>query len=186
MLEQLNDWQGLVTTVGVLVAAALFGWLLHGVGWRILSRVARRTSMVLDDALLAHCRRPTLFILPAVAVSLALPWVGARLGNEVAAYLGNALMVILTLAGAWLLVRLLAVAEAVIAYRFDVEARDNLRARAIHTQFRIVRRIAVVAIGRLDNILITGAAGGFDADTQVYFLILTGKVILYMLGGSFC
>ena len=83
MLEQLNDWQGLATTGGVLAAAAMVGWLLHAVGWRVVSRFARGTSMVLDDALLAHCRRPTLVILPAVAVSLTLSWVGTRLSGEV-------------------------------------------------------------------------------------------------------
>jgi small-conductance mechanosensitive channel len=44
-----------------------------------------------------------------------------------------------------------------IASRFDVDAKDNLAARKIHTQFRVIRRIVIVIVGilALGTILMT-------------------------------
>jgi small-conductance mechanosensitive channel len=47
---------------------------------------------------------------------------------------------------AWLLVTLLSAAEEAVLSRFSVDERDNLRARKVHTQMRVIRRILVVVV----------------------------------------
>ncbi len=147
MIESLAQWNELALTVGTLLGALLIGSVLHQLSWRIASRLARRTSTVLDDSLLRHCRRPTLLIFPALAIYVALPALRDPLGEEVVAFVGRAVMVLLVFSAAWGLIRLTSVAEDMIVDRYDVAAADNLRARAIHTQFGIVRKIAILMIG---------------------------------------
>ena len=57
--------------------------------------------------------------------------------------------------------RLTSVAEDVIADRYDVDVSDNLKARAIHTQFAILRKISVVAIAVLASGLVLMNFEGF-------------------------
>ncbi|MEO2169996.1 MAG: hypothetical protein ABGY42_18150, partial [bacterium] len=119
---------------GVTVAAAIvLGYLMHRLFWRLLRRVADRTSTVLDDALLRHCQRPTALMFPVLALYGSLPLVRGWLGDELPNLLGNLLIVPLIVSVAWTLVRLTSVAEDVIGHQFDVDVADNLRARAIRT-----------------------------------------------------
>ena len=141
------EWKELAITGGTLLGALLAGWLVHRAVWWTGRRIARRTSNVLDDSLVRHCRRPTLLILPTIAVYVALPTLRGPVEPDALAAASGALMVALIFAVAFLLIRLTSVAEDVIAARYDVDAADNLEARAIHTQFGIIRKIVTLAIG---------------------------------------
>jgi len=149
MAETLTDWEPLALSSGELLGALLVGYLIHRILWRLIRRLAERTSTLLDDSLARHCRRPTVFVFPVLAVYLCLPLVAEQLGEDGVAFVSNILIVFLTLSVAWTLIRLTNVAQDVIGYRYDVGVSDNLKARAIHTQFGILRKIAIVAISVL-------------------------------------
>ena len=161
MFEHLGEWRNVSTAIGIILVVMLIGLLLYLLFWRIVRGFARHTSSVLDDSLLAHCRRPTVALFPLTAIYLARPLLAVQLGDEPTAYLAAILEVLLTLNAAWVLIRLLSVAEDVVARRFDVSASDNLRARAVHTQFRIIRRIAAVVIGLLTAAILLASSEDF-------------------------
>jgi small-conductance mechanosensitive channel len=50
---------------------------------------------------------------------------------------------------AWFLIKMAYVLEDYITSRFDIGVRDNLRARKIHTQFKVLKRITIVIVGIL-------------------------------------
>jgi small-conductance mechanosensitive channel len=149
MTEFVAQWRPLAQLSGELLGALLAGSLLHILVWSVIHRLARSTSTLLDDSLVRHCRRPTVFFFPVLAVYLVLPFVAEQLGKATVAVIGNLMTVLLTFSVAWTLIRLTNVAQDVIAERFDVDASDNLKARAIHTQFGIMRKIVVVSVGVL-------------------------------------
>jgi small-conductance mechanosensitive channel len=134
---------------GALVAAGAVGYLAHRVFWWLLDRLVRRTDSDLDDAVVRRCRRPTAPILPIVITEIILPALGGRVDQGALGVTGNVLQVLLPLSIGWSLIALTGVAEDFVRKRFDVERTDNLRARAIHTQFRIIKRISVAVIGIL-------------------------------------
>jgi small-conductance mechanosensitive channel len=84
-----------------------------------------------------------------------------QLGAGSVAFVSNLLMALLIFSVAWTLIRLASVAEDVIADRYDVDVSDNLKARAIHTQFAILRKLSVVAIGVLALGLVLMSFEGF-------------------------
>jgi small-conductance mechanosensitive channel len=144
-----------------LLGALLAGYLVHFLVWRLLGRFARSTSTILDDSLARHCRRPTVFVFPAMAVYLCLPLMAEQLGDGGVAFVSNLLIALLIFSLAWTLTRLTSVAEDVIADRYDVDVSDNLKARAIRTQFAILRKIIVVAIAVLASGLVLMSFEGF-------------------------
>lgn len=71
---------------------------------------------------------------------------------------------ILIVTASWLMMSLLIVAEDVILSRYNINVRDNLRARKIYTQTQTIRRILVVYIIILAVVLILM---GFEPFRQI-------------------
>jgi small-conductance mechanosensitive channel len=78
-----------------------------------------------------------------------LPLLRGQVGEALAEVISNVLTVVLPLSVGWTMIRVTSVAEDIIVSRYDVTTADNLQARAIHTQFRIIKRITIVVIGVL-------------------------------------
>ena len=136
---------------GALVGALLVGWLTALVGKRV-SRVSRVRML---QQLHAQCHRPWLFALPSVGLLLALP--PTRLPDRVAHPLGHVFSIATIASVAWLLVKLLFVAEDSAMERLRVDVRDNRRARRVRTQLATLRRLTalVVAVVACAAILMT-------------------------------
>lgn len=128
----------------LLGIAILSGLGIHFLMLAVARSLASRTSSSLDDIAIRHLARPMRFLMPILVVLLALPFVSQLAPFS---WLRHALGLMLIACSGWFLI---AVVDAVVAhlkstYRTDVE--DNLAARRIHTQIRILRRIAVIVVG---------------------------------------
>ena len=161
MPERLTALEPLGLVSAELLGALLAGYLVHLLAWRVLRRFAQSTSTIVDDSLARHCRRPTVFVFPVLAVYLCLPLMAERMGDGGVAFVSNLLIELLIFSVAWTLIRLGSVAEDVVAGRYDVDVSDNLKARAIHTQFAILRKLSVVAITVLASGLVLMSFEGF-------------------------
>jgi hypothetical protein len=138
------SWQPDLWSALTLLGAALLALIGHRLLYFVLGRSAARTNNPVHAALLRYSRRPAGLALPLVAVFVVLPrlpW-PERLGES----LQHLTVLALIAAVTWLGLRILdALVEAVGAtYRVDV--KDNLRARKIETQVRMLRRMSTVVI----------------------------------------
>lgn len=166
MLATLHQFITVAWPIAIVLAAGLVG---HYIIFGILQKLVARTSSAIDNSLINHCYRPLLWIVILIAVRWVLPAMPQNLETTV----GRAFTVVLTILVSWLIIKTISVLQDYITSRFDIDATDNLAARKIHTQFRVIKRIAVVLIGilALGTILMT-----FD---QVRHL---GKTILASAG----
>jgi small-conductance mechanosensitive channel len=142
-----QDWQSVVLSIGTILAALLVALLLQRLLFGALRRLFARTETRLDDLMLRRLRWPLLLVLAVLAVRTVLPGVG--LPPDAGQLLQHGLGITVIVAVAWLLLAALHIAEWFAVRRHDVGVSDNLRARRIHTQVRIVRRclgLAVIAI----------------------------------------
>jgi small-conductance mechanosensitive channel len=108
----------------------------------LLPRVVR--DRILAEELLARCRWPTRVLVAFAAVRLVLS--GAHLRPSLHATLAHLLLIGTVVAGAWLAERAVRVAEDALMRRYDVEVPDNLRARRVRTQVRVLGRVVVAGI----------------------------------------
>ncbi len=130
-----------VTILGGAAAAAL---LAHAIVFAALKRLAAKPGRVVEASLNAHARRPLRWLLPLLAVLLALPAAplppAVRQGFEHLVSLG-------LIAGvAWAFLLLLDVLADVVAARYRVDVADNLEARRIQTQVLVMRRVTAVIV----------------------------------------
>jgi len=139
---------------GVLLGAAALGLLVH----ILLSWVARRLlehpddTLPLRDAFLRRLPGPMRILLPVVFAYGTVPAVRSQLPAGVEGAIGGGLHVLLIFTLTWVVVVALLAGEEAVATFYSMDAPDNLKARKIVTQVRILRRIAtailiVLAIG---------------------------------------
>jgi len=98
-------------------------------------------------SLVRHCRRPAALAIPALAAALVHPL--ASTGGPLSEATGRFLTLLVVLGVGWLLIGLTGIAQDLFLAQFDTGVRDNLRARKVHTQVGIARKLLIVAIGIL-------------------------------------
>jgi len=135
----------------VAIGAAL---VLHYLLVRILTVFANRTTSKVDNLLIEHLRRPTRWIMVAVAVRLVSGPFGGSLSAGLVELGRQVFSITLIALVAWLLIRATYVLSEAVMLQFQMDVRDNLHARKIHTQVNMLRRIAIAVI----IILALGAA----------------------------
>lgn len=132
--------RALVTLVAALVAALIAHRLIFGV----LERLASRTESGIDNAIVHRARAPLRLILPMLAVQLVLPTLA--LPEALPALLRHVIGLGLIAALAWLAIACLAAVDDIVALRFPIDVQDNIRARSIGTQVRVLRRVASMVV----------------------------------------
>ncbi|TQJ21359.1 small-conductance mechanosensitive channel [Micromonospora sp. A202] len=134
-----------VALAAVVIVDLIFGLLVR--------RVARGRYRWLLEPLRQACRRPAAAVLLAAALHYALPLGPAGWQR----HLRHVVLVALIVAGAWLVIKALHVAEALAFSRLPGDVATSRRVRRARTQIRPVRRltVAVVTIVAIGLILIT-------------------------------
>jgi len=130
-------------TYGLAVVASLV-WLLARVGRLLeafLVSVAARTEGEWDDVLLGVAGRTARRLLPIVAFLLATPVLA--LTPAQAQVVRNATSLVLIGMVAFVLYQLVDVVAAFVLRQHRVDVTDNLRARAIHTQVLVLKKVAI-------------------------------------------
>lgn len=147
-LDTLPFWaQSLTLLAGALVGGYLLRTLLQGLlRWR-----AGRNQVTLLRAVNERAAGPLGWVLSIALLQFVLPLAVPPEWLSPAQQVAWVLQVMLL---AWLLVRLLRVAEDVIVSRLGVEKADNLRARRMQTQLRVIRQIAAIAVSLLALVII--------------------------------
>jgi len=133
---------------GTLVGAAGLGLLVHATLLYGARRLLRHTADTrpLWDAFDRWLPGPLRLLVPVLFTFVALRAVRASLPEEIVLVLDGGLHLTLVGATAWLLVATLFAGEAVVTTHYTLDTPDNLQARKIVTQVRILRRIATAVV----------------------------------------
>ncbi|WP_429885023.1 mechanosensitive ion channel family protein [Geoalkalibacter halelectricus] len=128
-----------------LMALAVFaGFALHKGLFRLLRQLTAKTKNRWDDALVKHLEAPARLLLPLFLLLLIVP--ALRLPPQGGEILGHLVGLAFIAGMTWLLVAAVFVLRDVVLHKFDVNARDNLRARTMHTQINVLVKVLLVLI----------------------------------------
>jgi small-conductance mechanosensitive channel len=139
-----QNWRNLLWSAGVLAAAILVAFLVRLIVFMALRRLTRRRESLLGQSLVRRGQRPSKWILPLVAILAVLP--GLPLPQALLAVLEHIAGLGLIGSVAWLCILLIGVTADILAGRYRIDVADNLLARRIHTQFLVVRRLAIILV----------------------------------------
>jgi len=140
-------WIEGLTFAAKLLAALGAGLLLHEIIHRLAGRLAARLDAAPLAALVHATARPGRWLLPPLALLLALPLLGEGAAIELLRHVA-AIAVIAALT--WTLLRALTAVLDQVANRQRATEGENLEARRVHTQVRVLQRTAqtlIVVVG---------------------------------------
>ncbi|MBN2107535.1 MAG: mechanosensitive ion channel [Deltaproteobacteria bacterium] len=162
----------------IMAASLLAGLAAHGLLFRILDRIVQQTASAALPTLIRRGRNALRLLLPVFALMFAFPAVPLpeAAGNPIKHGLGLA-----AIAGiAWLLEAMTWVLEDLLLNRYDVKAQDNLAARKMQTQTRVLKRVLISIIW-----IIAGSAMlmTFDTVRQVGMNILASAGVAGIIIG---
>ena len=140
-MSSVNHLRGILTSAQIAAATVVCGLVIYAVLIRVLRRLQAKIPVHLPGVVVSLTRlfAPLLALIPAGALAAALPFLGFP--PDVHSVVAHVLALWIIAAVAWLSIRLVAVASDMIMNRQQVQARDNLRARRIDTQIRIIERV---------------------------------------------
>lgn len=140
---QIEQWKTPLWSAGGLVIALVVALSLHFFLFRLARRLSQRKETVIAQTL-RYCEKPVgviLFLILEITALSFLP-VSALLKGILRHALGLALIA----ATAWLLIAMVDVVGAVLAYKYSPDLADDLAARRVRTQVLVLRRIIVMMI----------------------------------------
>lgn len=129
---------------GIAVVAVVLAWIAHAIVYFIADRITRKTPGVADTAAVGHTRAPARLVLILLALQVALP--ALRLEPPYVDGANHLLVVALILSVTWLVIRAIASFDDVILSRYPVDVQDNLLARKVHTQTKVLTRSAMIIV----------------------------------------
>ena len=151
ILWQEHAWGRLGVTV---IAGLLLGLTLRVAVYAVLRRVVSDRPVITD--LMQRARAPLEWLLPLLVVTLALrSWPPGPSASM--ALIQHLLLIGLLAVATWLVVRCIGAFEDAAVRRYPMDAADNLRARRVVTQVRVLARTGdvIVIIFGISIILLT-------------------------------
>jgi small-conductance mechanosensitive channel len=127
--------------LGGMTAAVL---MVHTLLYLFLKHLTRKNQQVFLESMMRHFRQPSRWLLLLLGFKILLPTLPFDAGHLSA--INHLLSLALIALIAWMAVRMLSVLEEHLKRKFDLNTKDNLRARKIHTQLRVLKRIASILI----------------------------------------
>jgi len=144
-----ETWQNIGIALGVAAAAIAVGLIIVGVLIRVVRKFSGRTTSVIDESIVRHCRRPVYLLVPVLTLNLVLPVIRSMTSDPLADLFVRLLRLLLTVGIAWLLIKLVSVLQDYLLNQYQLDVTDNLKARKIHTQMQLLKRVLTVVIGTL-------------------------------------
>ncbi len=146
MNEITSFWDILGKPGILLVAAIVVGVLIQIIIFKVGSLFSKRTKTSLDDLVLKYMRGPIRVLIPLLLVNLTLPVIESSTSVIVRKVLDKSISIVLVIGIAWLLIRIARILQEFLLSQYQLDVKDNLKARKIYTQIDVMNKIITVII----------------------------------------
>jgi len=144
MTAILGNSYEIVRPAGLLISALAIALIVHYLLFRLFRRVSEGVPTVPAGALNRRLGGPARWAMAVIAVRFILPFIELpeEFGETATHIISLALIGLIS----WLLIRTAYLLEDCVLSRFRIDEKDNLQARKIYTQLRVLKRIVVVVV----------------------------------------
>lgn len=130
----------------ILSGAIFFGLIFHAFIFFVLKKIAKRTVSALDNLFISRIRSSFLLLLPLLSISLSLSIFHDEIPGEAIAIILPLTRLLYIISLAWMFLGLIKYFQDFLLRRYQLDAKDNLQARRMHTQISIIRKLATVVV----------------------------------------
>jgi len=133
-------------SIAFALAAIVLGLLVHWMFKVIINHLHTRKPLTFHKIPI-HLEQwygPLQALLPVIFLSIVLPFL--KLPDEAVKVINHVILLWIIAAIAWLSIRTLHVIREMILSQYSMDVQDNLKARRIYTQLRVIERVLIVII----------------------------------------
>jgi len=136
-----NDyWHNAFIISGIILLISL---VLYFLIFKILKSINKKNKFLLKQ-IQEKFRIPSLIFLITIAFNIIV--YSFALENSFIDKLQHLLNLFIIFSIAWLIMRFVSLGKDIVLSKYDIEEKDNLKARSVYTQFKIIERIINVMI----------------------------------------
>lgn len=136
-----ENWQNLVLISSIALILAITIYL---VTIQLLKRFSNRTDNKLEKDTHKKFKTPVITLLISIALSVIISTVASEF--DFLKHLNHFINIVIIFSITWLLIKIIGLGRGQVLKRYDSDEKDNLKARKIHTQFKIIERILVAVV----------------------------------------
>jgi len=129
---------------GILIVSSFFaGWILYF----FVAVLLKRGDIFFSRRIKVNLRllkSPLRFLIPALCVSAVIPLL--RLQENVRGFISHFIQILLIALFGWVIIKIVYILRDAFLNHYDINVRDNVRARGMHTQMRMISNIIGVFI----------------------------------------
>lgn len=138
----IRDRWGYGGTILLLIIAIVCAYIAHKILFKVLERWSRHSEVSLAHLLKQYLYHSTRYVLLILAILFISPILDITYHSLVS----HVLTIALIAAIANLCIQAIGLMREIFIRKYDVKAEDNLQARKVYTQFKIIERIAIFLI----------------------------------------
>lgn len=144
-----EGWPGWAQCLAITAVLAAILIALQKTLWFALRRFARLSSRAGLAKLVSHTGTPAGIFAAGLGLAAAFVLIEARgvMPVLLQGWWAQAVGVWLILAGTWFIIGSIAGIDDLILSRYRIDVRDNLKARRVHTQVRVISRTLMILVG---------------------------------------
>ena len=173
-----HGWDSSLLSIFLVSVAILLGLILSALFFAFLRRISTSKDSLINQYLIQRLKWPSRFLFPLILIHLV--WPSLSFPASVQPVLRNVFAIFIILILVWLMINAVLGGRDLILQRYDIDVKDNLKARAIHTQLNVLTKVLVVII------LIVGSASllmTFEKIRQIGFNILASAGVIGVILG---
>lgn len=139
-------YPGLLFTILILLGSLIAGFIIHAIITFILNRksIRKRTAFNGIELRLEHLKGPLRALIPAICISIALPFI--KITPELSSALNHVIHLWIIASIIWLSIRIIYISRDLVLNHYQINVKDNLQARRMYTQIRVIVRVLTVII----------------------------------------
>lgn len=129
---------------GILIVSSFaVGWILY---FFVATLIKRRgiVSLKLLKVNLGLLKSPLRFLIPALCIAGVIPLL--RLPEKMSGFISHFIQILVIALFGWVAIKIVYILRDAFLNHYDIKVQDNLRARGMHTQMRMIANIVVVVI----------------------------------------
>ncbi|MDF1574793.1 MAG: mechanosensitive ion channel [Bacteroidales bacterium] len=136
-----GNWQHAVI-VSVLILAGSF--VIHTLSFMMLKRFTKRSDKPTLRLIWQKSKNPSLGLVMTIALYLV--FFAFAPANQLVDIFMHLLSLLIIFFITWLIIRVIKFGREIVLLRYDIEEKDNLKARRVYTQFKIMERILIFIV----------------------------------------
>ena len=143
IISQYDDgrWQSTVIISILILAGSL---AIHFISFKILRRIGKKSDKPFVKLVWNNLKNPSLGLILTIALAVIL--FAFAPDNEFVDIVMHLLKLFIIFFITWVIIRLVRVSREIVLMRYDIGEKDNLKARRVYTQFKVIERILVFIV----------------------------------------